>query len=766
MFTLKTHLSENLLKIFLITICCFGFNGAAWGQDGDHGFQDANGVQFVSLSDANKTAYVYGNEGATGAVTIPATIVLDDGETYSVTTIGSGAFSGNKNITSVAISEGILSINSNAFYGCSSLTSISLPSTVTTIGQAVFQGCSSWTGSITLPAALTSIGDNAFNGVGLNGTIKFNGTGALTIGNYAFYSTGITGPLVLPAGTTSIGDYAFTNCIGLTQLFGVTSLTHIGAYAFSGDMNLANNFVKALNFSAIQSIGNYAFYNCSRLSCKVTLGGSITNIGNSAFEGCSKISNLSLTTTSLTSIGTKAFKDCNSMNAVITLSNQSLTSIPDYAFYGCSKLTNVSGSSPISSIGQHAFDGTSLTQISFPTTITSIGDYAFKGCKLSGALNLPSTISTIGEGVFQDCSGLTGTLNISGITSLGNYAFSGCSGLTGSLTFNSGLTTIPKQAFYGCSGITGITLTGSGVTRLGEQCFANCTGLTTVTIPTTVTTIEDSPFQNCTALTSLYMLSSTAPTATASGNLLTNGGLCTVYIPEDDTDAQTIYNSYHDNATWKTGVKGFKHYHKGVVNRTGPYNATADRKGFSSVYLNFSFEVPSGLTAYYAYADDGSNVKLKAVSANSNNKFIVPAKEAVILVDENLTLENAATYDLTETYETVTDFSDNILKGSLATTTVPSGAMTLGIGSNNGLVGFYRYTGSSLGAHKAYYIPTATSGSSVRYFSFDEPTTVGIDNVDAGSKTSTNTYYDLSGKRTNNPVKGNIYLVNGKKVIF
>ena len=48
-------------------------------------------------------------------------------------------------------------------------------------------------------------------------------------------------------------------------------------------------------------------------------------------------------------------------------------------------------------------------------------------------------------------------------------------------------------------------------------------------------------------------------------------------------------------------------------------------------------------------------------------------------------------------------------------------------------------------------------------FSFGQGTT-GIDAIEAGAADKAATWYDLSGRRVDNPTKG-VYIVNGKKVI-
>ena len=63
-------------------------------------------------------------------------VVINNG----VTNIGSAAFFGCSNITSVSIPKSVKSIGEWAFFECV-LTSVTIPNSVTTIGESAFQDC-------------------------------------------------------------------------------------------------------------------------------------------------------------------------------------------------------------------------------------------------------------------------------------------------------------------------------------------------------------------------------------------------------------------------------------------------------------------------------------------------------------------------------------------------------------------------------------------------------------------------------------------------
>ena len=77
--------------------------------------------------------------------------------------------------------------------------------------------------------------------------------------------------------------------------------------------------------------------------------------------------------------------------------------------------------------------------------------------------------------------------------------------------------------------------------------------------------------------------------------------------------------------------------------------------------------------------------------------------------------------------------------------------------------GFYRWTGDDLGAGRVYLPVEVTIAGAHEYFGFIEDGTTAIQSID-DFKANVGPFYDLQGRRVDNPTKG-IYIVNGKKVI-
>ena len=501
-----------------------------------------------------------------GDITIPSTVVYN-GTSYSVTSIGSSAFSGCTGLTSVTIPNSVTSIGSYAFsnvrhiiytgsatgspWGAIAVNGfvdgdfvfsdatktqlvayignggqVTIPSSVTSIGYRAFADCSRLT-SVTIPNSVTSIGSSAFSGC-----------------------SGLTS-VTIPNGVTSIGSSAFYNCSGLTSVTIPNSVTSIGSSAFSGCSGLTSVTIP----NSVTSIGSSAFSSCRGLT-SITIPNSVTSIGSSAFSYCSGLTSVTIPN-SVTSIGERAFYNCDGLTS-ITIPN-SVTSIGSSAFESCSGLTSIAIPSSVTSIGDYAFYGCNgLTSITIPNGVTSIGDFAFADCSKLASIEIPNSVTSIGDAAFVSCSGLTNVTIGNGVTSIGIEAFAAFSGCDNieiadinsqevfyAIEFTNKLTRITlgdkirgigSSEFSNCNGLTSINVDENNanytsidgvlyskdkktlimcpkaktsieipnsVTTIGSSAFENCSGLTSVTIPNSVTTIGNSAFYGCTGLASI-----------------------------------------------------------------------------------------------------------------------------------------------------------------------------------------------------------------------------------------------------------------------
>jgi len=139
----------------------------------------------VSVKATDKST-ISGSLTLTGSVT-------DSGKTYTVTTIGTAAFSGCTGLTgSLTIPASVTTISGSAFFGCTGLTAVSLPSGLKSVSNLTFYDCTSLA-SVTLPEGLETIGDSAFQNCALT-------------------------EVTIPYSVTSIGVHAFRSCAPLASI--------------------------------------------------------------------------------------------------------------------------------------------------------------------------------------------------------------------------------------------------------------------------------------------------------------------------------------------------------------------------------------------------------------------------------------------------------------------------------------------------------------------------------------------------------------------
>ena len=182
------------------------------------------------------------------------------------------------------------------------------------------------------------------------------------------------GLIVFDKDIESIGEYAFYNCSYLTSIKIPQSVTRIGEYAFYGTSIAEIDLHKY-----ISEIGGYAFCKCYSLT-SVTIPNKVTEIKSGVFGSCSKLSSVTIPG-SVTLIGDSAFSSCSSLthftipDSVITIGNSFLS--------GCNKLTSITIPDSVTSIGHSAFFNCNALKIIYcrPTIPPIIGaSYAFDNC--------------------------------------------------------------------------------------------------------------------------------------------------------------------------------------------------------------------------------------------------------------------------------------------------------------------------------------------------------------------------------------------------
>ena len=175
---------------------------------------------------------------------------------------------------------------------------------------------------------------------------------------------------------------------------------------------------------------------------------------------------------------------------------------------------------------------------------------------------------------------------------------------------------------------------------------------------------------------------------------------------------------------------------------------------YASAYLPFSVSAVDGATAYVgALNAEKTAIDMKGVSG-------VPANTGFVLVGNGskatLTIGNAAAIE-----------GENALIGTntgvtFAAATPKTNYLVFGV--NDGKVGFYTPGNvTAIPANKAYINASALSNPAIA-LNFGN-TVTGINAATINNGENNAPIYDLSGRRVWAPVKGGLYIQNGKKII-
>lgn len=172
----------------------------------------------------------------------------------------------------------------------------------------------------------------------------------------------------------------------------------------------------------------------------------------------------------------------------------------------------------------------------------------------------------------------------------------------------------------------------------------------------------------------------------------------------------------------------------------------------------YNVELPAGVSAYIATQNNTTSITLQELTLTDN---ILPANTPVVLKSDT-----EGFYPMKQTATSATSISEtNLLEGTGGERTLSSGAFVLSSSATNE-AGFYNYTGSAIGAFKAYLPKTTADGEQVRVKSIQFPGegTTGINNIENTVESKNAPIYNLKGQQVTNPTKG-VYIQNGKKFI-
>lgn len=396
---------------------------------------EVDGVHYKMYSVEDSVVTVVG--ASASEIIIPDSVVYD--KNYAVKVIGNSAFSGNTELESVVISEGVTTLGSSAFADCSNLRSISIPSTLVngnfsynvrgySTYSPAFYGCTGLE-SITVAEGHPNLDSRN----GCNALIWANEgqdevhlmmgckttvipDGVTVIGEYAFHSTDIE-KVIIPNSVTRLGYGAFFQCSNLTTLQIGSGLTE---FSYAGDVS--EPFISCYNLRTIVIDETNPLVD-SRNNCNAI----IETATNTILLGC----NGTTIPEGVTAVNPDAFSQCHYLESLYVPA--SLTSIPLGSFNGCRRLKSI-----VVDEANTMYDSRNNCN----AIIETATDTLIRGCMNT---IVPEDVVCIGHCAFAECLGLEGIVIPDAVHTIGNYALAAIHLRT--ITLGSGLKSMGSFPF-------------------------------------------------------------------------------------------------------------------------------------------------------------------------------------------------------------------------------------------------------------------------------------------------------------------------------
>lgn len=459
-------------------------------------------------------------------------------EGSDVTYIGRGAFMSATSLSSVSMTDNVLSIDGNAFDSCSNLSGITLSESLQILGDEAFQA--SGLRDITIPDTVETIGQGAFrNCTSLTGITI--GTGVTSIPMEMLRGCTSLVSITIPSGVTSIGASALRYNTGMTGITMVSSTPPtLGANAFDSTANCpifvpcdaVNTYKTATNWSTYAS--RIQGYGCEPKATLTLTGGTTVliplNGSNTLTSGevrtsvsdITDITKIEVDGLRVWSLGEGVFSGCSSLNEIV------LNDWDGHPYQHANNAFDDTNDCPIKVDCALVFPYQNV----WPEYASRFVGYNCNDLKaiMYGGAQLDQYRT-----IFNDGNGIIGVADIEGAhgderPDLETYAI-----------VLPTVSIIDEECFRPAWNLSAVTIPDT-LTEVRERAFYE-TKIRTITLPSGMTSIGDSAFEGCTALTGVTIKATTPPTLGEDAFRNTND--CPILVPCDHiVDYQSDYDWY------------------------------------------------------------------------------------------------------------------------------------------------------------------------------------------------------------------------------
>lgn len=372
--------------------------------------------------------------------------------------------------------------------------------------------------------------NNALSGnLNIPATIRYEGLtfSVVAVENIYQYTQNNINSVTLPKSLRKIGDYAFYYYGNLRYLEIPANVTVMGNNVFYGANNLHALKVNAVVPPTVGSFNGssqkkvtipaesfHAYRMASNWNSYILIGGdgvtvstgkiAAGDLGHVILDEAGYLQEVNKLIVDEGTLNNDDWSTIKSMNNLIEidLSGVTASNIPSSLFSSRWAIEKVVLPHNTATIGNSAFQGTSLKEITFPETLTTIESYAFSNCDSLRTVSIPSSVNQIPYSCFNSCDNLQKVEIAEGLSIIDSYAFESCTALN-EVNLPATLTTIGEYAFRNVP-LKKIEIP-AGIAEIKYATFTGNNAIDSLVIPSTVKTINNYAFENCTSLKSLQL---------------------------------------------------------------------------------------------------------------------------------------------------------------------------------------------------------------------------------------------------------------------